>query len=191
MIEIVGYDDLINELDSHIIKQAIITIFTTSTSTAKTETNQQPEKWDVKRTEKKKKNGKQLFFGTTNQQNKLFPTKLKTALAEQKEVVLILRSFTEEYDDETGLPIKELRGYIITTKNEITSNDNQENTTTTTKKRRSGKMKIHIQMISAYNLAQASNTDPQTGQPLKPEKAVIYCGPNQDYLDNNLKPINR
>ena len=185
MIEIVGYDDLINELDSHIIKQAIITIFTTSTSTAKTETNQQPEKWDVKRTEKKKKNGKQLFFGTTNQQNKLFPTKLKTALAEQKEVVLILRSFTEEYDDETGLPIKELRGYIITT-----NNDNQLNTTTTKKSRRI-KLRLHIQMISAYNLAQASNTDPQTGQPLKPEKAVIYCGPNQDYLNNNLKPINR
>ena len=54
MIEIVGYDDLINELDSHIIKQAIITIFTTPTSTAKTETNQQPEKWDVKRRTEKK-----------------------------------------------------------------------------------------------------------------------------------------
>ncbi len=163
---VIGLDGLITEFDGHIIKHGIITFVSMGMTNV--------QKWDVKRT---KENGK-LFFGTSKRHNLLFPVKFVSALVERTEMSLIVRSFTEEYDDETGLPIKELRGYAVWLEDEIGDEGKKV-------------MRIRFRVISAKDMAHASNTDAETGEPLKPEEAVIYCGPNGDYLDTNLRKINR
>lgn len=163
---VLGFDGLITELDGHIIKHGIITFVSAGMTNV--------EIWDVKR---KKKNGK-LFFGTSRRHNLLFPVKFVTAIAQGSEMSLVVRSFTEEYDDETGLPIKELRGYTVWLHDEIGERGEKA-------------MRVYFRMISAKDMAHASNTDAVTGEPLKPEEAVIYCGPNGDYLDTDLRRINR
>jgi hypothetical protein len=67
--------------------------------------------------------------------------------------IIILRSFTEEIDSQTHLPIKEIRGYVITTQN----ND------------------IIYQRLLPDDLFWSSTTDPHSGKRLAPEPAVRYC----------------
>jgi hypothetical protein len=49
--------------------------------------------------------------------------------------------------------------------------------------------KICFNQLSARQVAEASTADHTTGKFLAPEKSVVYCGPDQDYLDDNLNQI--
>jgi hypothetical protein len=66
---------------------------------------------------------------------------------------LILRSFTSEIDEFTQLPIKELRGYILT-------GDGNS---------------LDFEKLSPNAMFACHNTDAETGEPLPLEQAVRYC----------------
>lgn len=66
---------------------------------------------------------------------------------------IILRSFTDEVDQYTNLPIKELRGYIL----------------------RKDDDRIEFTKISAKMMFACHNTDAQTGEPRSLEQSVRYC----------------
>jgi predicted transcriptional regulator len=73
---------------------------------------------------------------------------------------VILRSFRAEVDGLSGLPVKELRGYVV-----IMDKD-----------------KIEYKQLSARELMEAHTTDFTTGKRFEPEPAVIYCGPGDDRI---------
>lgn len=123
-------------------------------------------KWDIKR-----EKDQSLFFGMTSEQNSNFPLFFLGKLLTSKRLGCILRSFTNAKDDRTGWPIKEIRGYFIWI------DENNPN----------GKLKF--EHISARDLEKAMNNNSKTGEPLPPEKSIIYCGPNGEYLDDELQPI--
>jgi hypothetical protein len=66
---------------------------------------------------------------------------------------LILRSFTSEIDEFTQLPIKELRGYILT----VNSHD------------------LTFEKLTSKEMFACHNTDAETGEPLPLEQSVRYC----------------
>lgn len=66
---------------------------------------------------------------------------------------IILRSFTDEIDQYTNLPIKELRGYILQKYDD----------------------RIEFTKISPEMMFACSNTDAQTGEPRSLEQSVRYC----------------
>lgn len=66
---------------------------------------------------------------------------------------LILRSFTSEIDDFTQLPIKELRGYILT-------NNGHD---------------LTFEKLTSREMFACHNTDSETGEPLPLEQSVRYC----------------
>jgi hypothetical protein len=66
---------------------------------------------------------------------------------------IILRSFTNEIDQYTNLPMKELRGYLL---------------------RREGD-RIEFDKLSPNMMFACHNTDAQTGQPRSLEQSVRYC----------------
>jgi len=66
---------------------------------------------------------------------------------------LILRSFTDEIDQYTNLPIKELRGYVL---------------------QRYG-YSLEFQKLSPSMMFACHNTDAQTGKPMSLEQSVRYC----------------
>lgn len=66
---------------------------------------------------------------------------------------LILRSFTSEVDDFTQLPIKELRGYILT------GNGHD----------------LTFEKLTSREMFACHNTDAETGEPLPLEQSVRYC----------------
>ncbi len=109
------------------------------------------EKWDVR----KKKDGG-LFFGQNKYADLIFSARI-TRLANEGRVGLILRSHTDNKDD-SGHPVQELRGYEIWTEQHF------------------GKSIITFRQISVKELADACETDAQTGEKLSPEKTIIYCG---------------
>jgi hypothetical protein len=123
------------------------------------------QKWDVAKTE----NGN-LVFGVDKFQSVLFPAKFLGIISEDKRVGLILRTFTAEVDESTGRPVKELRGYVVYLDED---------------------RKICFNQLSARQVAEASTADHTTGKFLAPEKSVVYCGPDHDYLDDNLNQIRK
>lgn len=66
---------------------------------------------------------------------------------------IILRSFTNEIDQYTNLPIKELRGYLL-------------------KREGNG---IEFEKLSSNMMFACHNTDAETGQPRSLEQSVRYC----------------
>lgn len=66
---------------------------------------------------------------------------------------LILRSFTSEIDDFTNLPIKELRGYVLT-------GNGQD---------------LTFEKLTSREMFACHNTDAETGEPLPLEQSVRYC----------------
>lgn len=66
---------------------------------------------------------------------------------------IVLRSFTDEIDTPTKLPIKELRGYIIEQQDQV----------------------FRFEKIPSNLMFACQNTDAQTGEPLPLEQAVKYC----------------
>ena len=67
--------------------------------------------------------------------------------------VVILRSFTQEFDESSQLPVKEIRGYLVT----VADND------------------IMYNRLLPDDLFWSSNTDPASGERLPLEPAVRYC----------------
>ncbi|MGC8571915.1 MAG: hypothetical protein ACP5LH_01375 [Candidatus Micrarchaeia archaeon] len=80
---------------------------------------------------------------------------------------VILRSFLDKIDDVTKLPFKEIRGYVIEHK----------------------KNNIKFKQLSAREVANACSTKAGTNEPLMPEESVIYCGLNNERLNESFLPI--
>lgn len=87
------------------------------------------------------------YWGT----KELFIAKLLVSC--QPSASLILRSFTLEIDEFTQLPIKELRGYIIT-------GDGKD---------------LEFAKLTAKEMFACHNTDSETGEPLPLEQSIRYC----------------
>lgn len=66
---------------------------------------------------------------------------------------IVLRSFTDEVDEYTNLPVKELRGYFL-----IRQGD-----------------RIEYSKISPQEMFACQNTDAETGEALPLEQSVRYC----------------
>jgi len=154
MIE--GFQEFAKEIGKHVSKSGMITFSSKHLGT---------QRWAVE----KRKNG-ELRFGIDMSQSSFFPAEFLRIVSQEKFVGLVLRTFTEEKDDATGLPMKELRGYSVFL---------------------DGGRKIRFRQLSAREVAEASTTHYQTGKFLAPEKGVIYCGPNHEFLDDNLNAILR
>ncbi|MCL4344723.1 MAG: hypothetical protein JRN26_00495 [Nitrososphaerota archaeon] len=119
--------------------------------------------WDVRKID-----SNTLFFGINAIQNSSFPKLFTDLLKSDNQAGVVLRTFTEKKDELTGYPIKELRGYLVTLVN---------------------KRLVYTQ-ISAQEMARSNSIDVTTGKSLAAERGVVYCGPNDDYLDDNFKNIN-
>jgi hypothetical protein len=154
MIE--GFQGLAQEIGRHISKSGIITFSWEHLGA---------QKWDVE----KRKDG-ELRFGTDMTQSSFFPAEFLRIVSQEKDVGLVLRTFTGEKDEATGLPTRELRGYFVFL---------------------DGGRNLRFRQLSAREVAEASTTHYQTGKFLAPERSVIYCGPNHEFLDDNLNPIIR
>jgi hypothetical protein len=150
-----GFQEFTEEIGTHVTKRGIITF---------TSKHRGTQKWDVEKGD----NG-ELVFGVDKFQSLLFPAKLLSALYEGKHVGLILRTFTAERDESTGLPVKELRGYFVFLEGQ----------------------RLRFRQSSAREIAEAPTTDHTTGKFLASERGVVYCGPNHDFLDDNLSPISK
>lgn len=122
----------------------------------------QTQSWDVRKIDKDL-----LFFGINAIQNTLFPKRFAELLKKDGHAGVVLRTFTDKKDEITGYPIKELRGYFVSLVN----------------------YKLMYKQISAQEMAHSNNTDALTGKPLIAERGVIYCGPDDDYLDDNFNKI--
>jgi hypothetical protein len=122
----------------------------------------QAQSWDVRKVDKDL-----LFFGINALQNTLFPKRFIELLKKDGYAGVVLRTFTDKKDEITGYPIKELRGYFVSMVNH----------------------KLVYKQISAQEMAHSNNTDALTGKPLIAERGVIYCGPDDDYLDDNFNKI--
>ncbi|MCL5679885.1 MAG: hypothetical protein M1465_00900 [Candidatus Marsarchaeota archaeon] len=103
-----------------------------------------------------------MFFGINKRQNQSFEAITAAHIYDEGITSCILRSFLKIRDElNNNIPVKELRGYLLTV-----DIDN----------------KIKFEQLDAKALAEACNVDSSTGKPLKPERSVIYCGPNNEKL---------
>lgn len=125
--------------------------------------NRQGQSWDVRKID-----DDLLFFGVNAIQNSAFARLFTDLLKSNGHGGIVLRTFTEKKDEVTGYPIKELRGYRVSV----------------------DKGTLVYTQISAYEMARSNNVDAITGSPLTAERGVIYCGPDDDYLDDNFRKIN-
>ncbi|MGC8662120.1 MAG: hypothetical protein ACP5TZ_06440 [Nitrososphaeria archaeon] len=123
----------------------------------------QAQSWDVRKID-----DDLLFFGVNAMQNSSFAKLFTDLLKSNGHGGIVLRTFTEKNDEVTGYPIKELRGYRVTVDNGT----------------------LVYTQISAHEMARSNNVDAITGNPLTAERGVIYCGPDDDYLDDNFRRIN-
>jgi hypothetical protein len=131
-------EDFLNELATHVTSSGILTLAFGNDAQA----------WDVERV----KGG--LVFGVNSAQNALFRAKLYGLLASEG-VGAILRTFTDQRDEITGLPIKEIRSYFI---------------------RRNGS-EVEWMQFSAQETEEACGTDAESGNIIPRERAVVFCGP--------------
>lgn len=97
----------------------------------------------------RKKN--QVNYGYQKGVKEVFMLRLLRGVKSQASI--ILRSFTDEVDQYTNLPIKELRGYILQKEDD----------------------RIEFTKISAKMMFACHNTDAQTGEPRSLEQSVRYC----------------
>jgi hypothetical protein len=92
-----------------------------------------------------------VIYGYQKGVKELFILRLSEGIRSQGSI--ILRSFTDEIDEYTNLPIKELRGYILQKEDD----------------------RINFTKISAKMMFACHNTDAQTGEPRSLEQSVRYC----------------
>lgn len=114
--------------------------------------------WDVERV--RFKGRPVLLYGAAPELWPDFYAWLTSSLRLSRVLSVILRSFREEVDELTGLPVKEIRGYVITLEGD----------------------ELKFTQLSAKEVLEMSTADPLTGRKLKPEPAVIYCGPGDDKI---------
>lgn len=131
-----GMSSFLYELESYCFSVAIVTFL---------DSNSEPMVITLTR------QGQQVTYGDEWGIKELFISKLLWDCNPSGS--LILRSFTEEIDEFTQLPIKELRGYIL-------KGDGDD---------------LEFEKLSPKAMFACHNTDAQTGEPLALEQSVRYC----------------
>jgi hypothetical protein len=139
----------VEELCSHVQEKGIVTMYSEMSG---------PQCWDVRR----KSGG--WTFGITREHTKSFYLRVMGILRGDGLMAVVLRSFTDRSDPETGLTVKEIRGYRVWL----------------------GEEAVCFQQIGAEDLAKMSRTDSFTGHDIGPEPAVVYVGPNGDRADGRM-----
>lgn len=142
----IGFNLLMNEIKKYVYSNGIITLSSYGYA----------QSWDVRREDDK------LIFGTEPFHTPMFITRIMNLLFTNGLVSFILRSFTDKKDNETGLPIKELRGYIVKLENNI----------------------IKFDQITLEELITAHTTYENIR--LAPEPAVIFCGKDGQISSNQI-----
>jgi len=171
--EVGGLSEFLSELESHVIEVAILTI--TGSKLARPSTwrglddgaiiamgmglekagDLEAIKWDVTRA-----GPNEFVYGTNPHLWPEFYGWFVESLRSSEVLSIILRSFRKEVDELTGLPVKELRGYVVSM----------------------SEGKITYRQLTARELFEAHTTDSATGERIEPEPAVIYCGPGDDRI---------
>ncbi len=114
----------------------------------------------------KKSKTNTLVFGKNTEHQIVFPQILFDIITKSnrtRPVVITLRSFLDKYCCKNKLQIKELRSFLVW------QEDN-----------------VIVKQISAKDLASAYHTDTNNAKLKKEQKTVIYCGPDGEFIDNNL-----
>lgn len=124
------------ELESHCSSTAILTFL-----------DSEGEVFVVDLTRKRNR----VNYGYQRGVKELFMIRLLKGVTTQGSI--ILRSFTDEIDQYTNLPVKELRGYLL---------------------KREGD-RIEFDKLSPNMMFACHNTDAETGQPRSLEQSVRYC----------------
>lgn len=103
--------------------------------------------WDIRR------RGRKLYYGYEKTHYLLLVSRIYWCIESWGHASLVLRSFTRRYDRRTGLPVKQVRGFLL--------------------KRSGGGLKL--ERVPLEELIWANTTDPETGERLPPEPSVEYC----------------
>jgi hypothetical protein len=135
-MQVPGVNSFLAELESHCLSVAIITFL---------DSDGEPLVIDLKRLEQ------EVIYGDDWGTKELFIAKLLVSC--KPSASLVMRSFTTEIDEFSRLPIKELRGYILT-------NDGND---------------LEFEKLPPHTMFACHNTDAETGEPLPLEQAVRYC----------------
>ncbi|HEY9665545.1 MAG TPA: hypothetical protein V6C91_02010 [Coleofasciculaceae cyanobacterium] len=131
-----GIGTFLQELESHCRWKAIVTFLDSNGESLVVELERQ---------------GENVKYGKNWGVKELFVAKLLVGCNPSGS--LILRSFTEEIDELTQLPIKELRGYIL----------------------KGYRNDLEFEKIPPTSMFACHNTNAATGEPLPLEQAVRYC----------------
>jgi hypothetical protein len=151
--ELPGLEELrpfLYEICKHVQNKGVITLYSEAHG---------PASWDVRRTTR------DWAFGTRAIHTKLFPVRVMKILKQDRVMAVVVRSYTNEDDFETGGKVKEIRGYRVWLGDGI-----------------------NFEQIGAEEMAVMSRKDSFTGNDLEPERAVVYCGPNGDRYDGWFRP---
>jgi hypothetical protein len=171
--ELRGFQELLIELEKHIYGNAILTISGHKLARPRQWEGLSDEvitalnmglqkvgeleiiKWDASRLKENL-----VVYGADPEFWPEFYKWLSNSLKKSKTISILLRSFTKKVDETTGLPIKEIRGYIVSLEG--------------------NKIKYH--QLTARELLEAYTRDPETGKRIEPEPAVIFCGPGDEKI---------
>lgn len=119
--------------------------------------------WDVER------RGGRLFYGYSKSHYLMLISRIYWCLDTWGRLSMILWSFTERVGRASGLPVKQLRVYVLhadpspglVCRSEFCESSSEGG--------------FRVEAVDIETLKWASNTDPETGKPLEPEEAVEYC----------------
>jgi hypothetical protein len=171
--ELRGFQELLVELEKHIYGNAILTISGHKLARPRQWEGLSDEvitalnmglqkvgeleiiKWDASRLKENL-----VVYGADPEFWPEFYKWLSNSLKKSKTISILLRSFTKKVDETTGLPIKEIRGYIVS----LEGNN------------------IKYHQLTARELLEAYTRDPETGKRIEPEPAVIFCGPGDEKI---------
>lgn len=131
-----GVQSFLRELESHCSSIAIVTFL---------DSNSESLSIDLKR------RGSRVVYGNRWGTKELFITKLLRSCTPSAS--LVLRTFTDEIDEFSQLPIKEIRGYFLKSHNN----------------------NLEFEKLPPHKMFACHNTDAETGEPLPMEQAVRYC----------------
>ncbi len=115
--------------------------------------------WDIRR------KGGRLYYGYEKAHYLLLISRIYWCLENWGYVSLILRSFTEKRDRRTGLPIKQIRGFLL----------------------RRYQKELRLERIPLDELIQANTIDPETGERIPPEPLVEYCYEHECVSSDDLR----
>lgn len=146
--EITGLNAVFDELETHCHSRAIITI---------TGSSGESFRFDMERTT----NG--IEYADDLGESMLVRTRFLRLAAESGGAAVTVRSFTDKNHHRTGLPYKELRGYLL----------------------REHEGRLECNQLAAESVREAFTTDATTGEPIDPEIEAIYCGPNTCIMEDS------